>query len=189
MVRERLSDKISGSLVGIWLLVPEHLRLGTWDLLCSFTAQPPERVEPRLALQLVHEAALCVTGMRERRTLSQKGFELANGLPFIASDAAMHDLLEAHGVAEAQQLQVALGMIRRARGHFQGERVAIDPHLMPSYSKRQMRRHRGHHHEEQKGFLDVFSGTGTISFTEKTQPEYLFRTLLPQCVSIMARLP
>ena len=38
-------------------------------------------------------------------------------------------------------------------------------------------------------FLDVFSGTGTISFTEKTQPEYLFRTLLPQCVSIMARLP
>ena len=38
------------------------------------------------------------------------------------------------------------------------------------------------------GFLDVFSGTGTISFTEKTQPEYLFRTLLPQCVSIM-RLP
>ena len=42
---------------------------------------------------------------------------------------------------------------------------------------------------EEKGFLDVFSGTGTISFTEKTQPEYLFRTLLPQCVSIMARLP
>ena len=41
----------------------------------------------------------------------------------------------------------------------------------------------------EKGFLDVFSGTGTISFTEKTQPEYLFRTLLPQCVSIMARLP
>ena len=39
------------------------------------------------------------------------------------------------------------------------------------------------------GFLDVFSGIGTISFTEKTQPEYLFRTLLPQCVSIMARLP
>ena len=38
-------------------------------------------------------------------------------------------------------------------------------------------------------FLDVFSGTGIISFTEKTQPEYLFRTLLPQCVSIMARLP
>ena len=43
--------------------------------------------------------------------------------------------------------------------------------------------------ENGEGFLDVFSGTGTISFTEKTQPEYLFRTLLPQCVSIMARLP
>ena len=43
--------------------------------------------------------------------------------------------------------------------------------------------------DDHMGFLDVFSGTGTISFTEKTQPEYLFRTLLPQCVSIMARLP
>ena len=43
--------------------------------------------------------------------------------------------------------------------------------------------------QDLKWFLDVFSGTGTISFTEKTQPEYLFRTLLPQCVSIMARLP
>ena len=47
----------------------------------------------------------------------------------------------------------------------------------------------GHYANGLAGFLDVFSGTGTISFTEKTQPEYLFRTLLPQCVSIMARLP
>ena len=53
-------------------------------------------------------------------------------------------------------------------------------------------RHNGHPHallHVSMGFLDVFSGTGAISFTEKTQPEYLFRTLLPQCVSIMARLP
>src|SRR5882672_5799256 len=32
-VRQILADKISGNQVGIWLLVPEHLRLGTWDLL------------------------------------------------------------------------------------------------------------------------------------------------------------
>src|SRR5271165_7612930 len=34
-VRQLLADKISGNQVGIWLLAPEHLRLGTWDLLCA----------------------------------------------------------------------------------------------------------------------------------------------------------
>ena len=69
-------------------LIPEHLRLGTWDLLCGWSGQPGGRVEPRLALQLVHESALCSTGLRQQRSLSQRGFELANGLPFVASDVA-----------------------------------------------------------------------------------------------------
>jgi hypothetical protein len=94
-----------------------------------------------LALQLVHEAALCTTGIRRRHALSQKGFELANGLPFVATDQAVHDLLVAHTVAQAQALQVALGKIRRARGHFQGRLLAIDPHRIRSWSKRQMCRH------------------------------------------------
>jgi len=34
-VRELLANKVSGNMVGIWLLIPEHLRLGTWDLLKS----------------------------------------------------------------------------------------------------------------------------------------------------------
>jgi hypothetical protein len=141
-VRQLLADKISGTLVGLWLLIPEHLRLGTWDLLRGWTNQPAENVEPRLALQLVHESALCVTGIRYTRTLSQKGFEVANGLPFVASDQAIHELLDAHTVAQSEQLQRALGLIRRARGHFIGRVVAIDPHRIRSYSKRQMRRHR-----------------------------------------------
>jgi hypothetical protein len=58
-VRQLLADKVNGNLVGLWLLVPEHLRLGTWDLLCGWTEQDGARIEPRLALQLVHEAALC----------------------------------------------------------------------------------------------------------------------------------
>lgn len=141
-VRQLLADKVSGTMVGLWLLCPEHLRLGTWDLVRGWTGQAAENVEPRLALQLVHEAALCVTGLRQTRTLSQKGFELANGLPFVASDQAIHDLLDAHTVQDAEQLQRALGLIRRARGHFSGRIVAIDPHRLRSYSKRQMRRHR-----------------------------------------------
>jgi len=149
-VRQLLADKVSGNLVGLWLLVPEHVQLGTWDLLCGWSGQPADRVEPRLALHLVHEAALCNTGLRHRRALSQRGFELANGLPFVASDMAIHDLLASHTVAEARRLQVALGRIRRASGDYVGKLLAIDPHRMRSYSKRQMRRFR--HDQKSKPF-------------------------------------
>jgi len=141
-VRQLLANKVSGNMVGLWLLIPEHLRLGTWDLLCGWTNMAPNTVQPRLALQLVNEAALCVTGIRQARTLSQKGFELANGLSFVASDHAIHELLGAHTVAEAEALQVALGRIRRASGHYEGQLLAIDPHHLRSYTKRQTRRHR-----------------------------------------------
>ncbi len=144
-MRQLLANKISGNLVGLWLLIPEHLRLGTWDLLCGWSAQSSERVEPRLALQMVHEAALCSTGLRQQRSLSQRGFELANGLPFVANDVAIHGLLEERTVAQSQRLQVALGRIRRASHHYTGRLLAIDPHRMRSYSKRQMRRYRDNH--------------------------------------------
>jgi hypothetical protein len=131
--------------VGLWLLIPEHLRLGTWDLLCGWSGRPAGTqgaLEPRLALQLIHEATLCSSGVRHRRSLSQCGFELANGLPFVASDVAIHELLAAHTVEEAQRLQVALGLIRRASGDFAGKLLAVDPHRLRSYSQRQMRRFR-----------------------------------------------
>lgn len=144
-VRQLLADKVCGNLVGLWLLIPEHLRLGTWDLLCGWSGGSGSEVWPRLALQLVHEAALCSTGLREQRGLSQRGFELANGLPFVATDVAIHELLAGHTVAEAQKLQVALGRIRRASGDYAGKLLAIDPHRIRSYSKRQMRRYRDNH--------------------------------------------
>lgn len=83
-----------------------------------------------MALHLVHEAALCVSGLRKDRSLTQKGFELSNGLPFVPTDYAIHELLQSHTITEAQALQVALGKIRRASGHFQGRLLAIDPHRM-----------------------------------------------------------
>lgn len=131
-----------GNLAGIWLLVPELLRLGAWDLVCGWTARPPERVEPRLALQLIHEAALCRTGLRYDRQLNQGIFEVVNGLPFLATDAAVHDLLGARTVADSLRLQVALGKIRRASGQFRGRLLAMDPHRTRSASKRHMRLHR-----------------------------------------------
>ena len=137
-VRQLLANKISGNLVGVWLLIPEYLRLGIWQLLKGWSNMPDGEVETRLALQLVNESALCVKGIRQKRTLSQKGFELANGLSFIAADPAIHNLLDNHSVAEAQRLQTALGKIRQTFGHFKGRILAIDPHRIKSYSKRQM---------------------------------------------------
>lgn len=141
-MRQLLADKVSGNLVGIWLLIPEYLRLGLWDLLKGWSGASDERVETRLTLQLVNEAAICVNGLRQKRCLSQKGFELANGLPFVATDGAMHFLLDSHTVAQAQRLQIALGKIRNTFGHFAANVLAIDPHRIKSYSKRQMVRHR-----------------------------------------------
>jgi hypothetical protein len=139
-VRQRLADKISDNMAGLWLLVAEHLRLGTWDLLCGWTRQTSDRVEPRLALQLVHEAALCTNGLREGRCLTLRGFETLNGLPFLAGDSAVHSLLDTHTVADAQELQVALGKLRRVFGHFPGKLLLIDPHRPPSASQRHMRK-------------------------------------------------
>ena len=144
-MRQLLADKVSGNLIGLWLLIPEHLRMGTWDLLRGWSGPSDGDVEPRLALQLVHEAALCSTGLRRQRVLSQRGFELANGLPFVASDTAMHCLLAERTIAQTQRLQVALGRIRRASGDYAEKRLAIDPHRTHSYSKRQMRRFRDNH--------------------------------------------
>ena len=129
-------------MVGLWLLIPEHLRLGTWQLVRGWTGQPGERLAPRIALQLIHEAAFCVAGVRAKRTRSQKGFERLNGLPCVVADLPVHQLLGALSVAAAQRLQVARGLLRRASGHDQGTLLVIAPHRIRSYSKRQMRRHR-----------------------------------------------
>jgi hypothetical protein len=91
-----------------------------------------------LALQLVNESALCVNGIRMKRSLSQRGFELANGLPFVATDAAVHELLDGCDVAQAQRVQIALGKMRQTFGHFKGKIIVIDSHRLPSCSKRQM---------------------------------------------------
>src|SRR5258707_8882594 len=99
-----------------------------------------EGVEPRLALQLINEAALCITGLRLRRGLNQQIFESVNGLPFLASDMAVHELLGARKVADSPRFQGALGKVRPAPGHFQGPAFAIHPPPVRSLSKRHMRR-------------------------------------------------
>jgi hypothetical protein len=181
-VRQLLAQKISGDMMGLWLLAPEHLRWGTWELLTRWTHQPVEAVETRLALQLVHEAALCVTGVRAARSLNQTGFEVLNGLAFVASDQAVHELLAGHTVAEAETLQVELGLLRRARGHFRGDLLAIDPHRIRSFTQRQMCLYRGEEKVKPFRALQTFfcldadtcqpvcftSGSAALSVTQAT---------------------
>lgn len=137
-VRELLARKVSGTLLGTWLLIPEHIRLGTWDLLTTWTGDNTGGIQPRLALQMVHEAALCLNGVRRSRSLCHQGFEVANGLPFIATDQEIHYLLDSHTVHQAKQLQVQLGLLRHTMDHYRGELLAFDPHRIPTYSRRIM---------------------------------------------------
>jgi hypothetical protein len=155
-VRQLLANKVIGVKMGLWLLVPEHLRLGTWDLLTGWIGRTGRTLQPRLAMQVIHESALCLTGMREQRCLGHAGFELANGLPIIATDTAIHHLLDNQTIQQTQQLQIALGRIRQTLGHFRGDRLAIDPHRMASYSKRDMRRRKAHANDRATKRAQVF---------------------------------
>ena len=72
---------------------------------------------------MVHEAALCTTGVRERRALSQKGFALLNGLPWLASDTTIHYLLNDQTI---QQATSTLGF----QGHKNG--ATVQRHHQPT---------------------------------------------------------
>jgi len=136
-VRQMLAEKISGTHVGLWLLVPEHLRLGSWDLLMAWSgATSCSLVAPRLALQVLHESALCLSGIRQKRSLRLKGFEVLNGLPFVATDWSIHQLFDRHTVAEAESLQLALGKLRYVRGDYPGHLVLLDPHRIQTWTQR-----------------------------------------------------
>ncbi len=71
-VRQFLADKVMGNLARHLAARPRAAPLGRLGPGVRLDAQRPERVEPRLALQLIHEAALCRTGLRHRRTLNQR---------------------------------------------------------------------------------------------------------------------
>jgi hypothetical protein len=155
-VREFLSRKVSGTLLGLWLLMPEHLRLGTWDLLKKWSGKRDDDIAPRLGLQLVHEAALCVGGIRRNRSLCHQGFELANGLPFIATDTEIHSLLNTCTIAQSIALQRDLGMRRQKRGHYTSDVLALDPHRITSYSRRIMPKKKKNPQDSQKKVVQTF---------------------------------
>lgn len=161
--RERLSNKVSSTLVGLWFLVAEHLRMGSWDLVKGYTGGYNASLEPRIAMQLVHEAALCKNRIRRLNYIAHQGFELLNGLGFMVTDEQVHKLLSDHSVSEAQSLQKALSLIRLNQGHYATGTVAIDPHRIISTTKRTMPMKKKQPGEPAKKMLQTFFALDTIS--------------------------
>jgi hypothetical protein len=114
------------------------LRLGSWDLIKGYTGCADADIVPRIAMQVVNEAALCSNRIRKGNYITHQGFEQLNGLGFLATDQQVHDLLDKHTVGEAQSLQESLALIRSNNGHYQGGLIAIDPHRIKSASQRIM---------------------------------------------------
>ena len=161
LFRESLSKKICGTLVGLWFLAAEHLRMGNWDLIKGYTGCSDADIEPRIALQIVNEAALCNNRIRKSNYITHQGFELLNGLGLLVTDEQVHDLLDSHTVSEAQSLQETLALIRSNRNHYNGNLIAIDPHRIVSSSQRIMPKKKKHPAEPSRKMLQTFFALDT----------------------------
>ena len=145
-------------------MVAEHLRLGSWDLVKGYTGCIDTDIEPRIAMQITNESAICKNRVRRKNYISHQGFELLNGLGFLASDEEVHRFLDKHTVSDAQSLQKSLSIIRSNNGHYKGETIAIDPHRIITTSKRVMPNKKKQPKEPSKKMLQTYfaldTGTG-----------------------------
>ena len=148
-------------MVGLWFLAVEHLRLGSWDLLKGYTGGDDRDIDPRIAMQIVNEAAICKNRVRKSNYISHQGFELLNGLSFLASDQQVHKFFDKHTVSQAQALQETLATIRQNNGHYKGEVIAIDPHRIVSTSKRIMPKKKKQPSEPSRKMLQTFFSLDT----------------------------
>jgi len=151
-----LSQKVSGTSVGMWLLVPELLRLGVWDIIKAWTGKTDTCLEPRIALQIINETALCLNRVRRKSSLGHQGFQLANGMGRLVTDEQVHTLLNNHTTSEAQQMLVNLGIQRKLSGHYPGDVIAVDPHRIISSSKRIMAKKRKQTDAPSRKMLQTF---------------------------------
>lgn len=122
----------------MWLLIPGLLKLGAWDILKGWSGKQDMDIEPRIALQLVNESALCVNRVRRKNSLNHQGFQLLNGMGRLVSDEQVHHLLNGHTIKDTHDMMLNLGIQRKLSGHYQGSLIAIDPHRIISSSKRVM---------------------------------------------------
>ncbi|MCF8366433.1 MAG: transposase, partial [Bacteroidales bacterium] len=143
-------------MVGLWFLVAEHLRLGSWDLVKGYTGGSDADIDPRVAMQIVNEAALCSNRVRRRNYITHQGFEVLNGLGFLATDEQVHSLLDKHTVGQARAFQENLALIRYNCGHYKGDIIAIDPHRIVTTSRREMPKKKKQPTEPSRKMLQTF---------------------------------
>ena len=139
-VREILSNRVSGTHMGMWLLIPEYLRLGAWDLLKGcFASSTNDNMNARMGMQLVNEAALCINRIRKKDSLCNQGFSLVNGLHFLTADETVHELLGMHSMQDYEQLQITLMQLRGLQNHYNQKNIfVLDPHRIKTVSQRVM---------------------------------------------------
>jgi len=132
------------------------LRLGTWDLLTMFTKERKDiSLKRKLGLQIIHESAMC-SRIRRCNTICHQGFDILNGLPFIASDVQIHGFLSERSIEESRELQIALGKLRQIQGDYKGNLIALDPHRITSYSKRISPKKKNKRDEKARKVLQTF---------------------------------
>jgi len=66
--RGDLGKKITSTIFGLALLIPEYLRLGVWDLITGWS-QSKNIFSRNMAMQMINESALCLNGIRANRSL------------------------------------------------------------------------------------------------------------------------
>jgi hypothetical protein len=136
-VREQLANKISGTHMGLWLLLPEYQRLGTWDILQHLFANANDTISTKVGMQLINESALGVNRIRAKGSLANQGFAIANGLPFLAADETVHLLLNSHTVEQYSNSQKQIMQMRSLQQHYSEKNLfAIDPHRITTSTKR-----------------------------------------------------
>jgi hypothetical protein len=158
-----LSNKVNSTLVGLWFLVAEHLRIGSWDLIKGYTGGDNTSIEPRIAMQIVNEASICQNRVRKSNYIAHQGFELLNGLGFLVTDKQVHELLDEHTFSEVKSLQETLALIRLNRGHYKGGTIAIDPHRIISTTRRTMPMKKKQPSEPSRKMLQTFFALDTQS--------------------------
>lgn len=137
------------------------MRLGSWDLIKGYTNGVDKDIEPRIAMQAVNEAAICKNRVRKKNYITHQGFELLNGLGFLATDQQINELFDKRTVSQAQALQEALSLIRLNNGHYTGDIIAIDPHRIMSTTKRIMPKKKKQPNMPSQKMLQTFFAVNT----------------------------
>lgn len=150
-------------MIGLWFLIAEHLRLGSWELIKAYTGTNDSDIVPRIAMQVVNESSLCKNRVRRKNYIAHQGFELLSGLGFLATDVQVHTMLNNRTVKQAEDLQGALAAIRYNNGHFNGHVIAIDPHRIVSSTQRIMPKKKKQPTKPSEKMLQTFFALDTRS--------------------------